>query len=212
MYGATDGECYFRGVAGERFAVRNSARSPWSRARRSLLRIHDRRHRGRARKTGRNFAAGMSGGIAYVSTRAATSTSSATWRWSIFEPVLSEELINAGTYHHTGDLEAHGRVDVFKNLLSSTSRASRPDLAPRQGDRLQARRRHPCQLVDWLPNPQGDAGRVPARAARNGGQRGRRAENRDRGVVITPRHCERAKQSRLSTWNHWIASSLRSSQ
>jgi glutamate synthase (NADPH/NADH) large chain len=35
------------------------------------------------------------------------------------EPVLSEELINANTYHHTGDLEAHGRVDVFQNLLSS---------------------------------------------------------------------------------------------
>src|SRR5258708_14702959 len=35
------------------------------------------------------------------------------------EPVLSEELINAGTYHHTGDLEAHGRVDVFKDLLES---------------------------------------------------------------------------------------------
>jgi len=24
MYGATEGECYFRGIAGERFAVRNS--------------------------------------------------------------------------------------------------------------------------------------------------------------------------------------------
>ena len=35
------------------------------------------------------------------------------------EPVLSEEMINAGTYHHTGDLEAHGRVDVFQNLLDS---------------------------------------------------------------------------------------------
>jgi glutamate synthase (NADPH/NADH) large chain len=35
------------------------------------------------------------------------------------EPVLSEELINANTYHHVGDLEAHGRVDVFQNLLDS---------------------------------------------------------------------------------------------
>ena len=35
------------------------------------------------------------------------------------EPVLSEELINAGTYNHSGDLEAHGRVDVFQNLLES---------------------------------------------------------------------------------------------
>src|SRR4029077_13503290 len=35
------------------------------------------------------------------------------------EPVFSEEMINANTYHHTGDLEAHGRVDVFQNLLAS---------------------------------------------------------------------------------------------
>jgi glutamate synthase (NADPH/NADH) large chain len=28
-------------------------------------------------------------------------------------------MINAGTYHHSGDLEAHGRVDVFENLLES---------------------------------------------------------------------------------------------
>ena len=35
------------------------------------------------------------------------------------EPVLSEEMINAGTYNHSGDLEAHGRVDVFANLLES---------------------------------------------------------------------------------------------
>ena len=35
------------------------------------------------------------------------------------EPVLSEEMINENTYHHSGDLEAHGRVDVFQNLLDS---------------------------------------------------------------------------------------------
>src|ERR1700758_5514574 len=35
------------------------------------------------------------------------------------EPMVSEEMINADTYHHAGDLEAHGRVDVFKNLLEA---------------------------------------------------------------------------------------------
>src|SRR6201746_2309782 len=35
------------------------------------------------------------------------------------EPVLSEEMINENTYHQSGDLEAHGRVDVFANLLES---------------------------------------------------------------------------------------------
>ena len=32
LYGATSGEAYVRGVAGERFAVRNSGATPWSRA------------------------------------------------------------------------------------------------------------------------------------------------------------------------------------
>jgi glutamate synthase (NADPH/NADH) large chain len=35
------------------------------------------------------------------------------------EPVLSEEMINENAYHSQGDLEAHGRVDVFANLLES---------------------------------------------------------------------------------------------
>jgi glutamate synthase (NADPH/NADH) large chain len=35
------------------------------------------------------------------------------------EPVLSEEMVNESIYGLTGDLEAHGRVDVFKNLLAS---------------------------------------------------------------------------------------------
>jgi glutamate synthase (NADPH/NADH) large chain len=35
------------------------------------------------------------------------------------EPVLSEEMINENAYHQSGDLEAHGRVDVFQDLLDS---------------------------------------------------------------------------------------------
>ena len=50
LYGATSGEAYFRGVAGERFAVRNSgAHRGRRRRRRSRLRVHDRRPRRRAR-------------------------------------------------------------------------------------------------------------------------------------------------------------------
>ncbi|MBN1159421.1 MAG: glutamate synthase large subunit [Bacteroidales bacterium] len=67
LYGATSGEAYIRGVAGERFCVRNSG---------SLAVVEgvgdhccEYMTGGRAvilGKTGRNFAAGMSGGIAYV--------------------------------------------------------------------------------------------------------------------------------------------------
>ena len=49
LYGAIGGEAYFEGVAGERFAVRNSGAVCGRRGhRRSRLRVHDRRRRGRA--------------------------------------------------------------------------------------------------------------------------------------------------------------------
>jgi glutamate synthase domain-containing protein 3 len=67
LYGATDGAVFFRGVAGERFAVRNSGATAvvegtgdhgceyMTGGTVAVLGL-----------TGRNFAAGMSGGIAYV--------------------------------------------------------------------------------------------------------------------------------------------------
>ena len=56
LYGAISGECYFRGVAGERFAVRNSgAIAVVEGARRPRLRIYDRRHRRRHRRDGAQF-------------------------------------------------------------------------------------------------------------------------------------------------------------
>jgi glutamate synthase (ferredoxin) len=67
LYGATSGEAYFRGIAGERFCVRNSG---------ALAVVegagdHGCEYMTGGRvviigRTGRNFAAGMSGGIAYV--------------------------------------------------------------------------------------------------------------------------------------------------
>ena len=48
LYGAVDGECYFRGVAGERFAVRNSGAIAVVENAGECLRIYDRRLRRRA--------------------------------------------------------------------------------------------------------------------------------------------------------------------
>jgi glutamate synthase (ferredoxin) len=67
LYGATSGECYIRGVAGERFAVRNSG----AHAVVEGVGDHGCEYMTGGRVavlggTGRNFAAGMSGGIAYV--------------------------------------------------------------------------------------------------------------------------------------------------
>ncbi len=67
LYGAISGECYFNGVAGERFCVRNSG---------AVAVVEGMGDHGCEYmtggivvclgSTGRNFAAGMSGGIAYV--------------------------------------------------------------------------------------------------------------------------------------------------
>jgi glutamate synthase (NADPH/NADH) large chain len=67
LYGATKGEAYFRGIAAERFAVRNSG----ARAVVEGVGDHGCEYMTGGRvvvlgPTGRNFAAGMSGGIAYI--------------------------------------------------------------------------------------------------------------------------------------------------
>ena len=67
FYGATSGEAYIRGEAGERFCVRNSGVKAVVEA----VGDHGCEYMTGGRvvvlgKTGRNFAAGMSGGIAYV--------------------------------------------------------------------------------------------------------------------------------------------------
>jgi glutamate synthase (ferredoxin) len=67
LYGATSGEAYFRGVAGERFAVRNSGAMTVVEG----VGDHGCEYMTGGRvvvlgRTGRNFAAGMSGGVAYV--------------------------------------------------------------------------------------------------------------------------------------------------
>jgi glutamate synthase domain-containing protein 3 len=67
LYGATAGRAFFRGLAGERFAVRNSG----AHAVVEGVGDHGCEYMTGGRvavlgRTGRNFAAGMSGGIAYV--------------------------------------------------------------------------------------------------------------------------------------------------
>ena len=67
LYGATAGRAFFRGLAGERFAVRNSG--AWAVV--EGVGDHGCEYMTGGRvvvlgPTGRNFAAGMSGGVAYV--------------------------------------------------------------------------------------------------------------------------------------------------
>jgi glutamate synthase (NADPH/NADH) large chain len=120
MYGAISGECFFRGIAGERFAVRNSgAVAVVEGAGDHCCEYMTGGIVVVLGKTGRNFAAGMSGGVAYVLDEAGDFDKHCNMAMVELEPVLSEEMIAEDTYHQMGDLEAHGRVDVFKNLLAS---------------------------------------------------------------------------------------------
>jgi glutamate synthase (NADPH/NADH) large chain len=90
LYGATSGEAYIRGVAGERFCVRNSGASAVVEG----VGDHGCEYMtgGRAviiGKTGRNFAAGMSGGIAYV----LDTSSEGGAAGGSFERVCNKELV-----------------------------------------------------------------------------------------------------------------------
>ena len=117
LYGAIAGECYFRGVAGERFAVRNSG---------AIAVVEGTGDHGCEYmtggivvvigETGRNFAAGMSGGIAYVLDEAGTFAERCNLAMVELEPVAAEEEVMQRYLHSGGDLEGHGRVDVMGDM------------------------------------------------------------------------------------------------
>ncbi|MGH6736063.1 MAG: glutamate synthase large subunit [Methyloceanibacter sp.] len=113
LYGAIAGECYFRGVAGERFAVRNSG---------AIAVVEGTGDHGCeymtggivavVGPTGRNFAAGMSGGIAYVLDEDGDFERRCNLAMVDLEPVPSENQVMERTRHQGGDLESHGLVDL----------------------------------------------------------------------------------------------------
>jgi glutamate synthase (NADPH/NADH) large chain len=91
LYGAISGEAYFRGVAGERFCVRNSG----AHAVVEGTGDHGCEYMTGGTvvvlgATGRNFAAGMSGGVAYVLDEDGTFAAKANTAMVALEPVLSE--------------------------------------------------------------------------------------------------------------------------
>ncbi|MCW5625473.1 MAG: glutamate synthase subunit alpha [Burkholderiales bacterium] len=91
MYGAVSGEAYFRGVAGERFCVRNSG----AHAVVEGVGDHGCEYMTGGTvvvlgQTGRNFAAGMSGGLAYVYDEDGTFATRCNLSMVSLEPVLPE--------------------------------------------------------------------------------------------------------------------------
>ena len=117
LYGAIEGECYFCGVAGERFAVRNSG---------ALAVVEGVGDHGCEYMTGgvvavlgptgRNFAAGMSGGIAYVLDEDGAFSTRCNLAMVDLEPVPEEADLMEELHHQVGDIEHHGRVDVSSDM------------------------------------------------------------------------------------------------
>ena len=117
LYGAISGECYFRGVAGERFAVRNSGATAVVEG----VGDHGCEYMTGGivvvlGPTGRNFAAGMSGGIAYVLNGNGDFEQRCNMAQVDLEPIPAEDDALEKLEHLGGDLETKGRVDVSHDM------------------------------------------------------------------------------------------------
>jgi glutamate synthase (NADPH/NADH) large chain len=120
LYCAMSGECFFSGVAGERFAVRNSG---------ALAVVEGVGAHGCEYmtggtvvvlgETGSNFAAGMSGGLAYVLDESGAFERRCNLAMVELEPVADEDDALDAIEHRGGDLDAHGLVDIAHSLTQN---------------------------------------------------------------------------------------------
>ncbi|HEY6345036.1 MAG TPA: glutamate synthase large subunit [Bryobacteraceae bacterium] len=124
LYGATSGEAFFNGRAGERFAVRNSGATAVVEGvgdhgceymtKGLAIVLHD---------TGKNFAAGMTGGIAYVLDETGEFASVRCNRASVDLDVLEAKDVDDLRYwiarhaEHTGSRRANWILDNWDRLL-----------------------------------------------------------------------------------------------
>ena len=126
LYGATEGECYFSGVGGERFAVRNSGAVAVVEG----VGAHGCEYMTGGvvvvlGTTGSNFAAGMSGGVAYVLDEDGTFEQRCNLAMVELEPIQAEDEALAALENRGGDLEAHGHVDIMHNMTADDARRLR---------------------------------------------------------------------------------------
>ena len=138
LYGATSGACYFNGVAGERFAVRNSGAIAVVEG----LGDHGCEYMTGGMvivlgETGRNFAAGMSGGVAYVLDESGDFEKRCNLSMVDLEPVPEELAALDGTeelpvshgrvhFNHLGRVDEHVlREQIEKHLMYTGSERAR---------------------------------------------------------------------------------------
>jgi glutamate synthase (NADPH/NADH) large chain len=146
LYGAIAGECYFRGVAGERFAVRNSgAIAVIEGAGDHCCEYMTGGVVVVLGYTGRNFAAGMSGGIAYVLDEDGTFKSRCNMAMVELEPVPQEEDVAENEFGY--DLESHGLVEVMADLTGKDAERLRALIANHA--RYAGSKRAADILADW---------------------------------------------------------------
>ena len=131
MYGATAGEGFFRGVAGERFCVRNSGATAVVEG----TGDHGCEYMTGGTvvvlgKTGRNFAAGMSGGLAFVYDADGTFTKYCNMSMVATEPLQTEaaqtaaeselEIAGRGRQRHAGKADAILLREIIERHLRFT--------------------------------------------------------------------------------------------
>ena len=117
LYGAIAGECFFRGVAGERFCVRNSG---------AIAVVEGVGDHGCEYmtggimvclgQTGRNFAAGMSGGVAYVYDVDGSFDQRCNMAMVELQPIADEDDALEALDHQGGDMETAGLVDIRRDM------------------------------------------------------------------------------------------------
>ena len=152
LYGATSGEAYIRGIAGERFAVRNSGAVAVVEG----VGDHGCEYMTGGRvvvlgRTGRNFAAGMSGGIAYVLDRSGSFASRCNTELVVLDGVAGgyeEELRRLLDAHarHTGSAVA---ADLLADWTAGAARFVK--VMPRDYER--ALRAAAAALASAAPSP-----------------------------------------------------------
>ena len=124
LYGATSGEAYFRGIAAERFCVRNSGANSVVEG----VGDHGCEYMTGGRvvvlgDTGRNFAAGMSGGIAYIWDRNGDFVNNCNPGMVELEAVEDDEDINElktlieNHMKYTGSIVAREVLDNWPDVL-----------------------------------------------------------------------------------------------
>jgi glutamate synthase domain-containing protein 3 len=155
LYGAVGGEAFFRGRAGERFAVRNSGANAVVEG----LGDHGCEYMTGGRvvvlgRTGRNFAAGMSGGIAYVLDVDGTFSTRCNTELVEFEPLEESDVdtirsLVESHQRHTGSLVAARVLDewelhlpLFAKVMPRDYKRALADLQSQNGQ-VSSRDDHP---------------------------------------------------------------------